>query len=604
MYRYIALVWDEAIPHSNAFASLVATRLTEESEGWEKVLTAKGILAYHIKDRSNGAYPLHGGHGVVLGKLFRSSTDPEQPIHHTAFDERETIRIEESSGRHIVDQFWGRYVAIIPGGTGVLARVIRDPAGTMPCFITASEGVHLICSDVEDCQRLGILRTSINWEHVVAYLWLTRLVTAQTGLRQIRRVHAGECITVRRDRLDSAFLWTPMRVLDSGTIDEHASALERLRASVLQCVRSWASCYSRILHELSGGLDSTIVLSSMRECSAAVVCQTFFTHDAEGDERRFARLVAKRQGLELIETLIRPSAHSLPSMFDSRLTASPTENVLVPEYARAREELIEDRGIEAVFSGQGGDHFFQRNRTPLIAAEYTQRHGLARGTLRVAIDTSRLTRRPFWSVFAIAFMHGLFCRHGHQYLSTPEVPKWLDGGSRDASVLQNARHPWLETAGHLPGGKILQIADIVISQTLGHLRSRSADIVHPLISQPVIETCLKIPSYRLTYGGVDRALARDAFSDLIPPEVAQRTMKGGTSGYVVGTLTANLRELRGFLVDGLLAREHILDRALVLKELTEEGLIRNPRLLFPTLSAVQAESWLRKWTNAMQRQIA
>ena len=45
---------------------------------------------------------------------------------------------------------------------------------------------------------------------------------------------------------------------------------------------------------------------------------------------------------------------------------------------------------------------------------------------------------------------------------------------------------------------------------------------HPLLSQPLIETCLRIPVHLLATEGWDRAVARRAFSTDLPAEVYQR----------------------------------------------------------------------------------
>jgi asparagine synthase (glutamine-hydrolysing) len=166
------------------------------------------------------------------------------------------------------------------------------------------------------------------------------------------------------------------------------------------------------------------------------------------------------------------------------------------------------------------------------------------------------------------------------------------------------RHPWVDDAKHLPGSKVAQILDIVDSQNFYHIPLHYADMVHPLISQPIIELCLQIPSYVLTCGGIDRALVRDAFADIVPPEITKRIVKGSTTSYVNGLLIRNLSFLRELLLDGLLVGQQVLDREKTEMALTESVLVRDARLLFPVLNAVQAEAWLRTWTSDSSRAAA
>ena len=106
---------------------------------------------------------------------------------------------------------------------------------------------------------------------------------------------------------------------------------------------------------------------------------------------------------------------------------------------------------------------------------------------------------------------------------------------------------------------------------------------------------MQIPSYVLTYGGRDRALVRDAFSDMLPSEIAARTTKGATTAYANGVLVANLAAIRTLLLDGVLVSERLLDGRKTEANLRESRLIRDPDLYWPVLNAVRAESWLRAW---------
>src|SRR3546814_10817974 len=45
------------------------------------------------------------------------------------------------------------------------------------------------------------------------------------------------------------------------------------------------------------------------------------------------------------------------------------------------------------------------------------------------------------------------------------------------------------------------------------------DPVHPLMSQPIIEACLSVPSWEACRGGSDRSFTRRAFTGDLPPTV-------------------------------------------------------------------------------------
>src|SRR5262249_6488610 len=81
-----------------------------------------------------------------------------------------------------------------------------------------------------------------------------------------------------------------------------------------------------------------------------------------------------------------------------------------------------------------------------------------------------------------------------------------------------------------------------------------------LFSQPIVELCLQIPTYVLTYGGWDRAAARDAFAADIPREIARRRSKGGQGRYTLDLMERNVDAVRDLLLNGRLVDEGLLSR--------------------------------------------
>jgi asparagine synthase (glutamine-hydrolysing) len=113
------------------------------------------------------------------------------------------------------------------------------------------------------------------------------------------------------------------------------------------------------------------------------------------------------------------------------------------------------------------------------------------------------------------------------------------------------------------------------------------------MSQPVVETCLSVPSWRWRAGGVDRSLARRAFAADLPPSIVRRHVKGGPDGFTARILDRFRAEIRERLLDGHLAREKIVDREAVAHELDHGpgGGEERARIL----ELVAAEAWIDSW---------
>src|SRR3546814_16146244 len=62
-------------------------------------------------------------------------------------------------------------------------------------------------------------------------------------------------------------------------------------------------------------------------------------------------------------------------------------------------------------------------------------------------------------------------------------------------------------------------------------RAVSPPHIAPLLSQPIVELCLSIPTWMWISGGLNRAVARKAFEGRLPAIITRRTHKGGPGGF-------------------------------------------------------------------------
>jgi asparagine synthase (glutamine-hydrolysing) len=129
----------------------------------------------------------------------------------------------------------------------------------------------------------------------------------------------------------------------------------------------------------------------------------------------------------------------------------------------------------------------------------------------------------------------------------------------------------------------------------GHGRASFAPVLFPLLSQPIVEFCLAVPSWRWCEGGENRALARRAFADRLPTCVIERRSKGAFDGFCARLFDRNRALVSALLLEGELAGQGILDRTAV------EAAIRNPapsgELVMRLLALVDAEAWLQSWSD-------
>jgi hypothetical protein len=69
--------------------------------------------------------------------------------------------------RHLLERFWGRYVAILRGRDGQVEGVLRDPSGGIDVFLLAQAPLTVIASEWPDSLMSALdLEVSIDWNVV------------------------------------------------------------------------------------------------------------------------------------------------------------------------------------------------------------------------------------------------------------------------------------------------------------------------------------------------------------------------------------------------------------------------------------------------------
>ena len=164
-------------------------------------------------------------------------------------------------------------------------------------------------------------------------------------------------------------------------------------------------------------------------------------------------------------------------------------------------------------------------------------------------------------------------------------------------------HPWLDDLRGVPPAKALQMSALAFCQTFQGpaVRSCLGPCVNPLLSQPVVEAGLALSAVDLTWGGRDRAAARAAFADVLPPSILDRRSKGELGAYYGGAVAAHLDFLRDYLLGGALAEAGLIDPGL------EDRLTRDALLWrgghSHLLSLALTEAWVRRWRERLDRRI-
>lgn len=494
-------------------------------------------------------------------------------------------------GRILVEALWGDYVCLIEDPESASVQIVRAPSGGVHAYRVRRDEVTLIASHIDLLRDVGAIEYAVDWQFAAHHLAFLHLRGSATGIAGIDEIFPGDCVTEDAAGSRRTGLWSPWTFARA---DDRILTLESAAAhvadAVITAVASLASPDDRVLLELSGGLDSSIVAAAIAKAGRSARAVNLVTPGPEGDERYYARLVADHCGIPLAEFRIDAD---IDLTAPAALTARPALPAMLGPVDAFFGAAARDNDAAAFISGTGGDSVFSSLASATPAIDLLKAKGPGSGIFRVVRDIAGVHDTNVWRVWAI--MLG-------QLRRGPPMLRW----KRNTRFLRADRlpetpsdHPWLDEPSDALPGKRAHIRAIMAAYA--HLddygRHQTAPSIYPLLAQPVVEACLRVPSWLWVSGGLNRAAARAAFADLLPRTVIERRTKGAMDAYCARTFETNRARLKPFLLDGCLADAGLLDREAIESYLSEPIGARDARF-YHLLPIADMEAWARAVASA------
>ena len=328
----------------------------------------------------------------------------------------------------------------------------------------------------------------------------------------------------------------------------------------------------------------------MAAAGAVGPCVTMVTPDPGADERRYAAAVAARIGAPLMAVPLQVADVDIANLTKLRYPR-PVGHFL----SRIADDLFErashDLGADSFFGGSGGDYILCYLGTSAPVADVFLAKGFGTEFLRACSNLAALHRSTIWKVARLAYAKArsadrLQPKLSASFLNPDAVPEYHIG------------HPWLDAPPRSWPAKFQQILGLAASQESNDARERSrlAPARQLLLSQPFVELCLRVPSWMSISQGRNRAVARDAFGDLLPNEVLNRRSKGNFNAYNSLVYLRNRPVIRELVLDGMLVREGIVNKQAIAEHL--DGRSNRTDESFGRLIQIAcAEAWVQSWRS-------
>ena len=548
--------------------ALVQTLTADLLKGGWSLVWDVGEISLLLGPRARHAARLVGPKHLMIGDWHANG---ERTLSALVGLNRDPVAL----ARAVTSQGWGNYVFVWRADDGGL-RVLRDPSGAIDCAHWRRDGLTVV-SDQWPAEIDALLprEVAIDWEALGRMLLHSQYSVRHVALCGVKTVDAGGLADLGRC-IETA-IWRPKDAFGRRYEPDPDALVEVVDRTIASLTHGAAT----VIAELSGGLDSAITVASLLQCKprSGVQLVNYYGPWIEGDERDYARATSAHLEADLTEV------------------AKPVQAVLASELARLGQGIRPAfQGVDTTYdadmaarlsrrravslTGQGGDAVFFQQATPWIAADRLCRGDYGALHPRYLANVGRWTRRSAWAVARSALGPVL--------------------GQRPRE--DDDPHPWNRATGDVPPAKRMQIRQLSNCQVFWRdcLRARAGPLIHPFLSQPVMEHCLALPTDLLAFGERDRGFARKAFAERLTALIRDRRNKGDLTRYYGRINQLSLPMLRKHLLKGRLADEGVLDRDLFSAVLTDDHLIWDGQHNRIVLIGV-LESWVRNWEARLGR---
>lgn len=484
---------------------------------------------------------------------------------------------------------WGAYLAILPGHDNGGLEVFADPSGLLPVYRTVGRTHILIASAAGLLAEAGQAQLAIDWAALGTHLCWPELRQLATCLAGVDELTPGTLYHMDCPAKSPQAVWRPQDFMPAGPAPDFREAARALRSCSQEIVGAWADLAGPVVVAASGGVDSSLICAALAAGGHRFSCATIATADPSGDERVFVEALADHLGVAMDAAIYEPASVDLTQSASASLP-SPSRRTLAlaidAELDTARCEL----GANAIFDGNGGDSLFCFLHSAAPVVDRLRAEGL-RSAIPTLLDMCAVTGADVPTMVAAVWRR--YWRRDRPDRWTADLALLADAS--DPCRLPPALTPWLdcEVGSHL--GKHDHLAMIMHAQNHVHgLRTKGVPRFSPLMSQPLVELCLSLPTWLWCRDGINRSLARAAFADALPQAVLRRTSKAGPDSFLRRLFDQNRVQIRTMLLDGHLARNAILDRPAVEAAMATDTL-SSDAVAYRLLDLCEAEAWARSW---------
>jgi asparagine synthase (glutamine-hydrolysing) len=328
-----------------------------DGPGW-----AIGMRRLAIQDTSlAGHQPMRlGGRSLVFnGEVYnfrelRQALEPQGYRFSSGCDTEVVLAALDHWGPAALTRFNGMFALVMVDEQRRRALVARDRFGKKPLFLARLRDGWAFASELKAIIDLARAELSIDEDSLAEFFRLQYVPTPRSIFRQVTKVPAASWFEIDLDTGhagDAERFWSLPEALEG----DQASP-EEVLDTVRSAVRRRLVADVPVGAFLSGGTDSSLVVSCMRDLQADVRTFSIGFADPRFDESAYAAAVAERLGTSHIERRLEwQDAMDLVQLLAVSFDEPFADSSAIPTLAVS---ALARKHVTVALSGDGGDEFF------------------------------------------------------------------------------------------------------------------------------------------------------------------------------------------------------------------------------------------------------
>lgn len=418
--------------------------------------------------------------------------------------------------------------------------VARDRLGVKPFYYFFHNNIFVFASELRALMASGLLYPRLERSAVVSYLMYQSVISPNTMLENVFQLMPGEYGILKSNQFERHYYWQTENGSGEVEIKDVAQVKKQVRRLLSESVERRMISDVPLGAFLSGGIDSSVIVGLMAECSEQPVNTFSITfQEAEFDESQYSSLIAGRFNTRHIPILLQPEdfLESLPEALAAMDNPSGDgfNTFLVSKKTR-------EAGITVALSGIGGDELFagyagftrwlKLRRQFWWQTPMTIRHGVTAMVQAVAKGPKIERLSGILSVKSpsIDEIYPFF----RQTFPAGRARKLSGVLETECDFLQKNLHERREAISRLPLLSQYSVAELlgytlnVLLKDTDQMSMASAlEVREPFFDYELIEYVLQIPD-KFKYPRYPKSLLVESLAPLLPDEIVHRPKKGFT----------------------------------------------------------------------------